>query len=74
MMNSSWTNQHRPRQNTLLAALSAAECDHLAQDLELVSLTLGEVLYESGETMSHAYFPIDGIISLISRQDKERTS
>jgi CRP-like cAMP-binding protein len=65
MKNSSSTNHHQPRQNTLLAALSAAECARLAKDLELVSLTLGEVLYESGETMSHAYFPIDGIVSLL---------
>jgi CRP-like cAMP-binding protein len=65
MKSPSSTNQHLPQQNTLLAALSAAECDHLAKDLELVPLTLGEVLYESGETMSHAYFPIDGIISLL---------
>jgi CRP-like cAMP-binding protein len=58
-------NQHRPRQNTILAALPGAECDRLAKDLELVPLKLGEVLYESGETMSHAYFPTDGIISLL---------
>jgi CRP-like cAMP-binding protein len=65
MKNPSSTNEHQPQQNTLLAALSAADRDHLAPDLELVGLTLGEVLYESGETMSHAYFPIDGIISML---------
>jgi CRP-like cAMP-binding protein len=59
------TTQQLPQQNTLLGALSAADCEHLAKDLELVPLPLGEVLYESGETMSHAYFPIDGIISLL---------
>ena len=57
--------QHRPRQNALIAALSAAECDRLANDLELVPLTLGQVLYESGQTMSHAYFPIDCVISML---------
>ena len=56
---------HRPQQNALLAALSAAECGRLANDLELVPLTLGQVLYESGETMSHAYFPIDCVVSLL---------
>jgi CRP-like cAMP-binding protein len=65
MKSPSSKNQHRPQQNTLLAVLSAAECDRLAKDLELVPLALGEVLYESGETMSHAYFPIDGIVSLL---------
>jgi CRP-like cAMP-binding protein len=65
MTNASSTNQHRLQQNTLLAALSAAEREHLSKDLELVPLMLGEILYESGETMSHAYFPTDGIISLL---------
>jgi CRP-like cAMP-binding protein len=59
------TDPHRPQQNALLAALSAAECKRLAQDLELVPLALGQVLYESGETMSHAYFPIDCVVSLL---------
>jgi CRP-like cAMP-binding protein len=59
------SDQHRPQQNALFAALSAAECDRLATDLELVPLTLGQVLYESGQTMSHAYFPIDCVVSLL---------
>src|SRR6202171_6140182 len=63
--NLSATEQHRPQQNTLLAALSAAECARLANHLELVTLTLGQVLYEAGQTMSHAYFPLDCIVSLL---------
>jgi CRP-like cAMP-binding protein len=31
----------------------------------LVPLALGQVLYDSGQTMSHAYFPIDCIVSLL---------
>jgi CRP-like cAMP-binding protein len=31
----------------------------------LVPLALGEVLYESGETMSHAFFPTNCVISLL---------
>lgn len=61
----STSDQHSPQQNSLLAALSAAECKRLAKDLELVPLALGQVLYESGETMSHAYFPIDCVVSLL---------
>src|SRR5664279_1252577 len=57
--------QHRPQQNTLLGALSAADCNRLANDLELVPLKLGQILYESGQTMSHAYFPLDCIVSLL---------
>jgi len=59
------THPRRPQQNALIAALSAVECERLAKDLELVPLTLGQVLYESGQTMSHAYFPIDCIVSLL---------
>jgi CRP-like cAMP-binding protein len=58
-------DQHRPQQNALLAALSATEYKRLAKDLELVPLALGQVLYESGQAMSHAYFPIDCIVSLL---------
>ena len=65
MKNTSQTDRYRPQQNALLAALPAAEVEYLAPDIELVPLTLGLVLYESGETMSHAYFPIDCVISLL---------
>jgi len=56
-------DQHRPQQNAILAALPYAECARLSNDLELVPLKLGQVLYESGQTMSHAYFPINCVIS-----------
>ena len=56
---------HRPQQNSLLGALAPAECARLADDLEVVRLALGEVLYDSGQIMSHAYFPIDCIVSLL---------
>jgi CRP-like cAMP-binding protein len=59
------TNQHRPEDNTLLAALSAADRLRLANDLELVPVALGHVLHESGETMSHAYFPVNCVVSLL---------
>ena len=59
------TKQHQPRQNALFAALSFAERERLSGSLELVPLKLGQVLYESGQTMSHAYFPIDCVVSLL---------
>jgi CRP-like cAMP-binding protein len=65
MSDSNQAGNHLPQQNALIAALSAAECQRLSEDLELVPLALGQVLYESGETMSHAYFPIDCVISLL---------
>ena len=56
---------HLPQRNTLLAALPAEVQNRLFPHLELVSLPLGMVLYESGDTMRHVYFPTDSIISLL---------
>ena len=41
-----------------------ADFDRLAPHLELVPLLLGDVLYESGAKLAHAYFPTSAIISL----------
>ena len=46
-----------PTQNHLLACLDPAEAARLLPALELVELPLGEVLYESGSTLAHLYFP-----------------
>jgi CRP-like cAMP-binding protein len=55
---------HNASQNHLLAALPTAEYDRLAPHLERVPLPLGEVLYEPGEELKHAYFPTTAIVSL----------
>ncbi|BBP83761.1 MULTISPECIES: Crp/Fnr family transcriptional regulator [unclassified Pseudomonas] len=54
-----------PQQNNLLAALSGDVQQRLFSNLERVALPLGKVLYESGDTMRHVYFPTDSIISLL---------
>lgn len=54
-----------PRQNHLLAALSKTAKEHLFSYLEWVLLPQGQILYESGELISHVYFPVDSIISLL---------
>jgi hypothetical protein len=46
-----------PRVNQLLAALPAAEWSRWLPQLEAVQLPLGFVLYESGRSLSHVYFP-----------------
>ena len=55
---------HSPNQNHLLAALPSAEFDLLAGHLELVPLLLGQMLYEPGGQLQHAYFPTTAIVSL----------
>jgi len=56
---------HTPQQNHLLAALSEAECQRIYPYLQLVSMPLGKVLYEPGESLRHVYFPADCIVSLL---------
>ena len=53
------------RQNRLLAALPPALLTRWRPLLEPVELELGQVLGESGRPMSHAYFPVNAIVSLL---------
>lgn len=55
----------RPEQNHLLAALTPEVRERLYPHLEFVPLPLGKVLYESGHTLRHLYFPTDSIVSLL---------
>ncbi len=52
-------------QNHLLAALSDEVCQRVLPHLEEVTMPLGKVLYESGDTLRDIYFPNDSIISLL---------
>lgn len=55
-----------PQQNNLLAALPGEVQQRLFPHMEHVSLPLGQVLYESGESVRHVYFPTDSIVSLLN--------
>jgi len=54
-----------PRTNHLLAALPDAEWQRWRPLLEAVELPLGQVLYESGSTLAHVYFPTTALVSLL---------
>ena len=54
-----------PKKNHLLAALAGQEWQRWQPLLEHVELPLGHVLYESGKTLSHVYFPTTSIVSLL---------
>jgi CRP-like cAMP-binding protein len=54
-----------PLTNDLLASLPEAEWGRWEHMLEKVELKLGQVLYESGTTMYHVYFPTNAIVSLL---------
>ena len=53
------------RTNHLLAALPEAEWQRWLPELESIDMPLGQVLYESGSTLSHVYFPTTSIVSLL---------
>ena len=56
--------QHDPRQNHLLGDLPAADLAAIAASLELVPMRLGDMLYEPGSQLRHAYFPTTSVVSL----------
>ena len=53
------------KSNHLLHCLPEAEWKRWEPELEQVDLPLGTVLYESGRTLSHVYFPTTAIVSLL---------
>lgn len=54
-----------PRENALLAGLPEAEWSRWAPLLDLVELSQGEVLSESGRTPAYVYFPTTAVVSLV---------
>jgi CRP-like cAMP-binding protein len=56
---------HGALRNLLLAALPPAEWERWAPFILPVDMPLGQVLYESGEALTHVYFPVDSIVSLL---------
>jgi len=51
--------------NRLLAALPPPDLRRWLPQMESVEMPLGHVLYESGRTLSHVYFPTTAIVSLL---------
>ena len=51
--------------NHLLAALPQVEWQRWLPQCESVDMPLGQVLYESGGTLSHVYFPTTSIVSML---------
>jgi CRP-like cAMP-binding protein len=54
------------RTNRLLAALEIEDFALLEPHFETINLTRGQVLYDTGDAISHAYFPHDAIVSLVN--------
>lgn len=52
--------------NRLLAALPREEFARVLPHLESVHLEKGEIVYVTGDRILHAYFPVQGLLSLLS--------
>jgi CRP-like cAMP-binding protein len=59
-------SQHPAIGNQLLAVLPSEELRHLKSEAEVVSLKKGEILCNTGDSVQHAYFISDGMLSLLS--------
>ena len=62
-----------PAANRVFATIPPKDYRRLRAQLEPVTLTFGQILYEPGEAIRHVYFPIDCLISLLTAVDKRRT-
>jgi CRP-like cAMP-binding protein len=60
--------------NQLLAALPRLEYQRLAPHLQPVSLSVGQILHEPGETIREVYFPNRAMISLVSMMEDGSTT
>jgi CRP-like cAMP-binding protein len=58
--------------NRLLAIVPVRERERLAGEFELVSLELKEMLYQEDEPIEHVYFPLNGVMSLVSQMEDGR--
>jgi CRP-like cAMP-binding protein len=62
----------RLERNRLLAMTPQQERERLAPEFELVELDLKQMLYEEGQPIEHVYFPLNGVISLVSQMQDGR--
>jgi len=52
--------------NRLLASLPDDDLEQLEAFCEMVDLAAGDVLFEAGQPITHIYFPLDALVSLLA--------
>lgn len=60
---------HSPRslfKNRLLSTLPGPEYQRLLPRLRMVHLPKGKIIYDQGDQVSNVYFPLDGMMSMLS--------
>lgn len=59
-----------PTDNFLLGALRPADRARVDRCLQHLDLPVGKELYEPGQAMAHAYFPAQGVISMVTDMEQ----
>src|SRR3954463_3493601 len=60
------TAESARQRNALLAILSEPECQQVLSGAPRLALAAGTVLYQAGDTLTHAYFPVSGLMALLA--------
>jgi CRP-like cAMP-binding protein len=61
-------------ENRLLAILRCKEYDRLRPQLDPFTLRMKDVLYEANGEITHVYFPLNGVVSLVLPMDEGLTA
>ena len=59
--------------NRFLSTLEKTRYRNLWPGLERIVLDADEILYSPGDAMTHVYFPVDCVVSLLCKVDENRT-
>ncbi len=67
------TSASATNMNRILAAINEADYQSLFSQLERVSLSQGQVLYEAESPIDYVYFPVTAVLSMLSTMADGRT-
>ena len=68
------SSQHsHPTENQILAGLDKTGHQHLFSQLERVSLSMGDNVYEAGSVINDVYFPETAVFSMLATMEDGRT-
>src|SRR5437899_4259263 len=66
-------DDNQPASNKILLGIQRTRCKNPVPQMELVELTLHQVLYEAEATIEQCYFIHSGLISVVSVQPNQKS-
>src|SRR5215510_15145295 len=61
------------KRNRILQRLTPADFERVQPNMEAVSLSFKETLYDQGERINHLHFPESGVVSLVTDLQDDST-